>query len=573
MPNRPGLKFPSRNFARASKTLSNAPLSPKPSLPKSKAASPRPTSPKPASPVAVPIRAPSLAPSPVAAPAATAEAESIPENEVPAALKAVPEADSDAQVAAEVDAEAAPNTITQPEVSSMPEPKRPNRSRFTEEYLRPVLPSTRAVQWRAEPSRAEPSKAVPVGEPIQAVPASSQQPPAVTMETQTSILAGQQAMAVETQTSTVTGQIETDPSLPLHGFKRHTSLREPVMGIEQIYAHPRLGRPTADDVIATGQPHVAEPQRRATTDFMLEAAEEAELPNISAEQVSVEIDQANEDATAEVYEPDFVEDLAKTLSTGSDYEGIQQEAVMLNLDAEMAGLIGPEEDEEPAQHIMLGLDDEMDGLASSAAVEKDDAAPVLQGPDGPVFQDHTQAVDSTLESLTTAVADADTAHQAGLVDVAVAELSARVSHKQDEQEEVEIQTVVTTLTHQAEAAEEADQTATITSVVDSLSAQSADHYRRSNSLAVSEAIGGIQSAAVAHYQRNDSLAVSDALAGAQSAAAAHHQLQVLAAVDEALGGLVGDTQQITDLEQEAALGEPLRHRSSSTEQSLGLTRL
>ena len=514
IPNRLGLKFPSRDFARASKTLTSAPLSPKASLPKPKASSSRP-----ASPVAEPVRAPS--------PAAATEAEALPEAAAEAALEALPE----------------------PEASTMPEPKRPVRSRFTEEYLTPVVYST----------RAEPAMALPNKQPDQAPPAAQQPLPSTE----------------DPQTSTVAGQTDADPSV--YGFKQHMSLRVPLMGIQQIYAHPRLGRPTADDVIATARPHMAKPQRRATTDFMLEAAEEAESAP------------AGDAGNDEVYESDFVEDLVKTVSTGvvNDFEDQPEAAVMLTLDAEMAGLLGSEE-EELADRAMLNLDDEMEGLASSAEVQgsvpqhgsdpqqsedphqSEDSQPTQvtadvndvlqrvttnvekqvtsnaaaavdeaiasleQEADSHFCQDQSVAVDLTLQSLTTAVATADAAQHAVAVDTVVTTLTARVTYEHDEQAAGEVETVLASLTQQAEAAEEADQAAAITTVVASLRAQSAEHYERS-----------------------DSLTVSEALAGAQSEAVDHFQAQTLAVVDEALGGLVGDTLGAANAEQAAAVGETL----------------
>lgn len=481
IPNRLGLKFPSRDFARASKTLTSAPSSPKASLPKLKASSHRP-----ASPVAESVRAPS--------PAAATEAEALPE--------------------------AAPEVSPEPEVNNVPEPKRPVRSRFTEEYLTPVVHST-----RTRPARALPNK-----QPDQAQPAAQQPLPSTE----------------DSQPSTVAGQTDADPSL--YGFKQHMSLREPLMGIQQIYAHPRLGRPTADDVTATARLHMAEPQRRATTDFMLEAAEEAESAPAAAPAT---------DGNDEVYESDFVGDLVKTLSTGAadDFEDQPEAAVMLNLDAEMAGLLGPEE-EDPVDHAMLDLDDEMEGLAgladvnevlqrvttdveeqvtSDAAAAVDEAVASLgQEADSHFCQDQSVAVESTLRSLTAAVATADAAHQAEAVDTLMTSLTARVTLEHDEQAVGDVDTMVTSLTQQAEAAEEADQAAAITIVVASLRAQSAEHYERS-----------------------DSLDVSEALAGALSEAVDHSQAQTLAVVDAALGGLVGDTLGAADAEQAAAVGETL----------------
>ena len=518
IPNRLGLKFPSRDFARASKTLTSAPLSPKASLPKPKAPSPRPVSP-----VVEPVRA--------ASPAAATEAEALPE--------AAPEA-------------AAPEVSPEPEFNTLPEPKRPVRSRFTEEYLTPVVHST----------RAEPARALPNEQPDRALPAAQQPLPST----------------VDTQTSTVAEQSDADPSL--YGFKRHMSLREPLMGIERIYAHPRLGRPTADDVIATARPHMAEPQRRATTDFMLEAAEEADPAPATA---------AADDGDDEVYESDFVEDLVKTLSTGAADDDLDRsEAVaMLDLDAEMAGLLGPEE-EDLAGHVMLDLDDEMEGLSSLAEVQGSDpqhgsdpqpsedihhsevshptqatadvhdvlqrvttdveeqvtndaaaavdeaVASLGQEADSHFCQDQSVAVDSKVQSLTTAVATADAARQAEAVDTFVTNLTARVTREHDEQTAGEVETVVTSLTHQAEAAEEADQAAAITTVIASLHAQSAEHFEKS-----------------------DSLVVSQALAGVQSEAVDHSQAQSLALVDEALGCLVGDTLGAINAEQAAAVGETL----------------
>ena len=305
--NRPGLKFPSRDFARASKTLTSALLSPKASMPKPKAPSPSP-----ASPIAQPVRAP----------AAVTEAE--------APTETLP------QAAPEAAAEAAPEVSSEREPSPVPEPKRPVCSRFTEEYLTPIVHST----------RAKPARALSDKQPDQASPA-----------------AGQPPSTVDTQTSNIAEYTDADP-YSLYGFKRHTSLREPLMGIEQVYAHPRLGRPTADDVIATAGPHMTQPQRRATTDFMLDAAEEAEPAPAAA---------AADDGSNEVYESDFVEDLVRSLSTGAarDQQDPSEAAVMLDLDAEMAGLLGPEE-EDPASDVMLDLDDEMDGLRSSAEVHGPD---------------------------------------------------------------------------------------------------------------------------------------------------------------------------------------------------------
>lgn len=521
MPVRPGLKFPSRDFGRASKALTSAPLSPKPSLPK-----PTPSNPRSAS--AIPP--PAHPPTPAAPPEPALEA------------------------AAEVVVDAALEGISELVGTAMPEPKRPLRSRFTEEYLSPVMHSV----------RAEPVRPVPAKQPDQAPPAT--QPPL--------------SSAVETQTSTVAGQTDADPNM--HGFRRHMSLREPPMGVAQVYAHPRLGRPTADDVIATAQPCLVQPQRLATTDFMLEPVEEAELSNIPAAQASAVVEQPSsaEGDSEELYESDFVEDLVKTLSSGSadDYENPR---VLLHLDSEVAGLLGPA-GVNPADPIMADLDTEEDGLVSSTqvqeaaalrlsgpkeeegsqpsevAVEVDDAlqrvatdveqhaataaaaavddsvASLGQEAEGHCHQDQSAAIDSALQSLATAVAGAESARQSEAVDTAMTDLTARTTREHDEQAAGEIETAVMSLTQQAEVADEADQAAAVTTVVASLRMQSAEHSERSDSLAVSAALGDVQSEAEKHFQT-----------------------QTLATVDKALGGLVEATLEASDAEQAAAVGETL----------------
>ena len=297
MPNRPGLKFPSRDFGRiSSKTLSAAPLSPKPSLSKSKAASPRAASPAAAAPATA---AAPLPPKAAASEAATAPAEAVAVEEV-----------------------------------SQPEPKRLPHSRFTEEYLSPVV-----LDRRAEPSRAELIRASepqqPSQRPVEMAEAETQYSDDSALSEAESEAEPSEPVTVETQTSMAIGQIQSDPSLPLHGFRRHMSLRHP-----EVLLQPRLGRPTADDIITTAHPHVAELQRRATTDFMLDATKEepepvgVSDPDASAEQVFVEIDKAAPalespvDLTPtavvagsaddnELYESDFVSDLVKTLSSAA----------------------------------------------------------------------------------------------------------------------------------------------------------------------------------------------------------------------------------------------------------------
>lgn len=434
----------------------------------------------------------------------------------------------------------------------MPEPKRSLRSRFTEEYLSPVVHSARAESIRQLPAK----------QPDQAPPA--QQPLLSTIQTQT--------------TSTVAGQTEAEPNV--HGFRRHMSLREPSMGVQQMYPHPRLGRPTADDVITTTQPRLGEPQRRATTDFLLEAVEEAEPSSTAGEQAATSAENADSE---EVYESDFVEDLMKTLSSGGadDYEGPR---VMLDLDTEVAGLLGPAP-VEPEDHprVMLDLDNEMDGLVSSAQVQEeaavcvsdpeqgegsrplnaagdiaddvfqrvatdveqqvatataaavDDAVASLgQEADSHFKQDQLVAVDSTLQSLNTAVAAADSSRQSEAVDSAVTNPTARVTHEHEEQTAGEVETVVMSLTQHAGAADEADQAAAINTVVASLRTQSAEHYERSDSLTLTAALECVQSEAVGHFQT-----------------------KALATVDEALGDLMGNAQGAFDAEQAAAVGETL----------------
>lgn len=521
MPIRPGLKFPSRDFGRASKALPSAPLSPKPSLPKPAASNPRSAS---------PIPPPAHPPTPAAAPEPALEA------------------------AAEVFVEAAPEGAPESVGTAMPEPKRPLRSRFTEEYLSPVMHSLRAAPVRPDPAK----------QPDQAPLATQPKP----------------SSAVETQTSTVAGQTEADPNM--HGFRRHMSLRDPPMGVAQVYAHPRLGRPTADDVITTAQPCLVQPQRRATTDFMLEPVEEAEPSSISDEQASAPAKQPSpaEGDSQEVHESDFVEDLVKTLSSGGADDS-EDPRVMLDLDSEVAGLMGPA-GVDPADPVMLDSDTDKDGVVSSAQVQEaaalrlsapneeegpqpsemavdvdaalqrvatdveqhaataaaaavDDAV-VSLGQEAEVHfhQGQSAAIDSSLQSLTTAVVTAESARQSEAVDTAVTNLTARVTHEHDEQAAGEVECAVMSLTQQAEAADEADQAAAVTTVVASLRVQSADHYERSDSLAVSAALGGVQSEAETHFQT-----------------------QTLATVDEALGGLVGDTLEASDAEQAAAVGEAL----------------
>ncbi len=417
-------------------------------------------------------------------------------------------------------------------------------------------------------TRAESIRPLPAKQPDQAPPAVPQPP----------------LLTVETQTSTVAGQTEAEPSV--HGFRRHMSLREPPVGVQQVYPHPRLGRPTADDVIATAQPRLAQAQRRATTDFLLEAVDEAEPSPTTAEQASSPAEQQPSAEIAdseEVYESDFVEDLVKTLSSG-DADEYEDPRVLLDLDAEVTGLLGlapanPLEDLE----VMVDVRSEMEGLTSSAQMQEE-AAECLAGPkqvgnpqtpeaagdvaddviqrvatdveqqvatasaaavddavaslgqdaDSHFSQNQDVAIDSTLQNLTTAVAAAGFDRESEVVDSVVTNITARVTNEHEEQAAGEVETVVTSLAQHAEAAEEADQAAAVTTVVASLRAQSAEHYKRSDSLTVSAALECVQSEAVGHFQT-----------------------QALATVDEALGGLVGDALGAADAEQAAAVGETL----------------
>ena len=144
MPNRPGLKFPSRDFGRiSSKTLSAVPLSPKPSLPRSRADSPRAASPA------------------VEALAAEAEADS----EAEAAGSPMPTAEEEEVVIEEAEAEAvesnplpSASSVPAEEAVSQPEPRRLPHSRFTEEYLRPIVPNRHSEPVRAQPE--QPPRAV-----------------------------------------------------------------------------------------------------------------------------------------------------------------------------------------------------------------------------------------------------------------------------------------------------------------------------------------------------------------------------------------------------------------------------
>ena len=503
MPNRPGLKFPSRDFGRiSSKTLSAVPLSPKPSLPRSRADSPRAASPA------------------VEAPAAEAEAES----EAEPADSPLPTAEEEEVVIEEAESEAVesdplPTASSMPaeEAVSQPEPRRLPHSRFTEEYLRPIVPNRHLEPVRAQPEQAPRAVLVVAetgtqsSEPSYSDEATETAQPseAVTIETQTSILA-----------------VAEEPE-PMHGFRRHMSLREP-----DTLLHPRLGRPTADDMITTAQPHMAPPQRRATTDFMLDDAVEQEAEAVAAEAAS------QPSAEGDQYDSDLVTDLVKSLSSAAadNYEEDQDAAV-----AEIAAGLQSAAADDFSRDADMAVDSalervatDVDGYfsANATAVVDHTISSLSQDADAHADLEQSQAIESTLVSVTLAAATADAADQAEAVDAAVSHLANHVTNDYTAEQHVTADAVVTSLTEEAEAADNAEQLAAVATVVDSLRAQSAEHYEQSDSLAVAEALGGLQTAATDHYSS-----------------------QAAATADEAVSDLASEALRAFDAEQTAIAGE------------------
>ena len=228
MPNRLGLKFPNRNFGREQATKPASPvLAPLPSPPVTSSPSPSPPKP-PAEPDKAVVTAVKDTMSAVSAEKAQAHV-STASNLAPAVEQA------------------AATVLSAPAGTDL-EPKRRLHSRFTEEHLLPVLPDRRAEAVRENAIR-------PAPQPSESEPTPLRAP----------------AAAVQTQTSTV-GQLATDSDMPLHGFRRHMSLRDPQVGIEQLNAvmarrqqrHEAVG-PSDDDIMASAQA-AAVARRRASTE-------------------------------------------------------------------------------------------------------------------------------------------------------------------------------------------------------------------------------------------------------------------------------------------------------------------
>ena len=440
MPNKVGLKFPSRDFGRVSKTLSAIPLTPKLSLP-SKPASPRAASP---------------------APPAAAKAAALTAAEPPAAEVAATEA------------------------ISQPEPRRLPHSRFTEEYLRPIVPDR-----RAEPSRAELVKKLELEQPPQHLVDIAEAGTQYSDEESDSAAELSEPVTVETQTSTLSGQIESDPALPVYGFRRHMSLREP-----DTLLHPRLGRPIADDIITTAQPRATELQRRATTDFMLDAisGEESESGGMS-QQLSVVTDQAVSEAAAQQAQNE-----SSTIDSALSAPQADSAADMAEYESDLVGDL--------VKTLSMAADDDYS-------------------------MDADTAVDGTLERVTTDVATADALDQEEAASTTMASLTTRVTEEHDGEQITTVETIVTSVTEQTEAADGAEQLTVVATVVDGLRAQSAEHYERSDSLAVIEAVDGVQSDAADNFSS-----------------------QGLATVDEALGELTDEIMLASEAEQAATTGNP-----------------
>lgn len=146
----------------------------------------------------------------------------------------------------------------QPEVAE-PEPKRRLHSRFTEEHLTPLAPVRTHVEPRQEATRAPEPTSLTQPQPQPELTKSSTAP--VTLDTQTS----------------TAGLLSADSDMPLHGFRRHISLREPGVGIEQLSAilasrhlpHQRVG-PSDDESMATAHAAaIAQLVRRASNPRLL----------------------------------------------------------------------------------------------------------------------------------------------------------------------------------------------------------------------------------------------------------------------------------------------------------------
>ena len=239
MPNRLGLKFPNRNFGREQSAKPASPvLAPLPSPPAT-ASMPVTSSPPVTSSLLVnpPSPPPTLQTAVDTDPAAKDTASPGPaERQSPVEVQNREQA---IEFASEMDAVPV----------SEPEPKRRLQSRFTEEHLTPLLPQRRAESTRALPSSPSP-------------------------QTDTATAASTQAaVTVQKQASTV-GQPVVDPHMPLQGFRRHVSLRDPMVGIEQLAAivasrqvrHEPAG-PSDDDIMASAQA-AAIARRRASADWL-----------------------------------------------------------------------------------------------------------------------------------------------------------------------------------------------------------------------------------------------------------------------------------------------------------------
>lgn len=204
MPNRLGLKFPSRNFGR------------------DKAA-------KPASPVLAPLPSPPVVSSPDSSPPKSAVVSSTAETETVEPVYKVATGHAKVTQQAPVVEQPAPAAL-EPDFKRL-------HSRFTEEHLMQLVPDL----------TAETAK---VPESSNAVQPSADTDPA---------LSAKHAATIQTQTS-MTGQHPADADVPLHGFRRHISLRDPMVGIEQLNAvvasrqlHHKPAGPSDDDIMAVAQ--------------------------------------------------------------------------------------------------------------------------------------------------------------------------------------------------------------------------------------------------------------------------------------------------------------------------------
>lgn len=289
MPNRLGLKFPNRNFGREQSAKPASPvLAPLPSLPVT-------SSP--------PVTSPPLVTSPL--PPSTLQTAVDPAaNDTTS--KGPAERFSPVQVEDNDQAMQPVSAIIAASVSE-PEPKHRLHSRFTEEHLMPLLPRERAEPNRALPSGPSPQ---PLAEPESALPS-------------------QPATRIQKQASTV-GQLAVDPHMPLQGFRRHVSLRDPMVGIEQLAAivasrqvrHEPAG-PSDDDIMAVAQA-AAVARRRASAERLnivpdstpvisqsaTETAAQHLVPDAEADSplapsAEPDTEAAAADATETAYEDDF----------------------------------------------------------------------------------------------------------------------------------------------------------------------------------------------------------------------------------------------------------------------------